>query len=72
MVTPVAVDLSFWPDLGARRPAVLVGQTIRMHAGFRTEAGALVQPTGLVVSVKRPDGASTGGPGAPGLVILEW
>jgi hypothetical protein len=69
MVTPVAIDLSFWPDLGARRPAVLVGQTIRMHAGFRTEAGALVQPTGLVVTVKRPDNVVITWPA--GQVILD-
>jgi hypothetical protein len=69
MVTPIAIDLRFWPDLGARRPAVLVGQTIRMHAGFRTEAGALVQPTGLVVTVKRPDNVVITWPA--GQVILD-
>jgi hypothetical protein len=56
MVTPLSIELTFFPDTGARRPAVLVGQTIRSHAGFRTEAGALVQPGGLTVTVKRPDG----------------
>jgi hypothetical protein len=40
-----------------------------MHAGFRTEAGALVQPTGLVVTVKRPDGVVITWPA--GQVILE-
>jgi len=69
MVTPLAIELSFFPDTGARRPAVLVGQTVRSHAGFRTETGALIQPGGVTVTVKRPDGVLVTMP--PGQIGLD-
>lgn len=58
MADPVAIELEFFPGLEARRPVVPVGQTLRLHIGFRGEDGDLVEASGKLLTLRRPDGAA--------------
>lgn len=56
MADPVAVELEFFPGVEARRPVVPVGQTLRLHIGFRGEDGALAAASSRLLTLRRPDG----------------